>query len=74
MGFDLKILKMSPDFFVWQYTKSVAARTDHYVDVFVSENVARVMTLWRRYDFRKFNVDAILFGEKQCKKNDFLRF
>ena len=53
--------------------ENIAARTDHYVDVFVRENVARIMTLWRRYDVRKFNADAILFGENQCKKNGILR-
>ena len=52
--------------------KSVAALTDHYVDVFVRENIARIMTLWRRYDVRKFNADAILFGEKHCKKKGIL--
>ena len=28
--------------------------------------ITRIMTLWRRYDVRKFNADAILFGENQC--------
>ena len=42
--------------------ESTAAVTDHFADVFVRENVARVfMTLWRRNDVRKFNADAILF-------------
>ena len=71
MGFDLKILKISPNLFAWQYTESIAARTDHYVDVFVHENVALVMSFWRRYDVRKFNADAILFWENQFKKDDF---
>ena len=81
MGFDLKLLKLNPNLFVWQYTKSVAARTDHYFEIFVREkdflfakNVVRVMTLWQCYDVRKFNADAILFGENQCKKNDIIRF
>ena len=40
----------------------VAAVSDHFVDAFVRENVARVcMTLWRRNDVRKFDADAILF-------------
>ena len=42
MGFILTILKMSPDLFGWHYTESAAARTEHYVDVFVRDNVARV--------------------------------
>ena len=42
--------------------ESVAAVTDHNVDAFVRENVARVcMTLWQRIDVRKFDADAILF-------------
>ena len=36
-GFNLTILKISPDLFVRHQTKSVAARTDHYVDVFVHQ-------------------------------------
>ena len=51
--------------------ESVAAVTDHFADAFVPENVARVyMTLWRRNDVRKFDADAILFGEIKCKKRD----
>ena len=42
--------------------ESVAARTDHFADAFVHENVARVcMTLWRRNEIRKFDTDTILF-------------
>ena len=42
--------------------ESVAAVTDHVADAFVRKNVARVyMTLWRRYDVRKYDADAILF-------------
>ena len=41
--------------------ESVAAVTDHFADVFVRENVARVyMTLWRCNDVQKFDADAIL--------------
>ena len=29
------------------------------------------MTLCRRYDVQKITADAFLFGENQCKKNDF---
>ena len=74
MGFVFVSFTMSPDLFVWQYTESNAARTDHYVDVFGRENVARIMTLWRRYDVRKFNADAILFWENKCKKKGILKF
>ena len=42
--------------------ESVAAVDDHFADDFVSKNDARVyMTLWRRYDVRKLDADAILF-------------
>ena len=43
--------------------ESVAAGvTDHFANAFVRENVARLyMTLWRRNDVRKLDVDAILF-------------
>ena len=30
------------------------------------------MTLWRRYDVRKFDADAILLREILCKKRDIL--
>ena len=32
------------------------------------------MTLWRRYDVRKFDADAILFEEILCKIRDILKF
>ena len=49
--------------------ESVLARTDHYIDVFVRDNVAHVMTLCLRYWAQNFNADAILFVEnKQCNK------
>ena len=32
------------------------------------------MMLWLCYGVQKFNDDAILFGENQCKKNGILRF
>ena len=51
--------------------ESVVAVTDHFVDVFVRENVARVyMTLWRRSDVRKFDAVAILFREIKGKRKD----
>ena len=49
----------------------VSVVTDHFADAFVRENVEGVyMTLWRRNDVRKFDADAILFGEIKCKKMD----
>ena len=42
MGFNLTILKMSPDLFVQE---SFLARTDYCVDVFVHEHVARSVML-----------------------------
>ena len=51
--------------------ESVVAVTDHFADIFVRKNVARVfMTLWRLNDVRKFDADAILFWEIKCKKRD----
>ena len=51
--------------------ESVVAVTDHFADAFVHENVARVyMTLWRHNDVRKFDADAILFGEIKRKRRD----
>ena len=45
-----------------------ADQTDHFADVFVSENVAY------GNDVRKYTADAILFREIQCKKMDDLMF
>ena len=53
---------------IWQYLKRaliclhgitweiVAARNDQYVYVFVRENVARILTLWRCYDVRSLTL------------------
>ena len=42
----LIIVKMTPDLFFSDITReSFAAQTDHYVDDFVCQNVARVLTL-----------------------------
>ena len=52
--------------------ESAAAVTDHFADVFVRENVARVyMALWRRNDVRKFDADAILFEKSSVRKGIF---
>ena len=45
IGFNWKILKMSPDNLSDITLESVAARTDHYVNVFVRENIASVTML-----------------------------
>ena len=51
--------------------ESVVVVTEHFADAFVRENVARVyMTLWRSYDVRKLDADAILFLEIKCKNRD----
>ena len=51
--------------------ESVVAVTDHFANVFVRENVARVyMTLWQRSDVRKFDAVAILFREIKRKRKD----
>ena len=62
---------MSPDLFVRQYTKSVAAQADHYVDVFVRENVVRVMTLWRRYDVRLLMLTPFCLEKTSVRKMKF---
>ena len=45
MGFNSKRLKMTPVFLSDITWVSVVARTDHYVNVFVHENLVCVMTL-----------------------------
>ena len=43
------------------------ALTDHFAKTFVRETLrAMSMTLWLRYNVRKFDADAILFREIQC--------
>ena len=44
MGFNLTILKMSPDLFDIKQ-KSIAVQTDHYVDIFVCKNVAHIVMM-----------------------------
>ena len=47
----------------------VAAVTDHFADVFVRENVARVdMTLWRRNDVRKLTLTPFCFEKLSARK------
>ena len=68
MGLNLIILKMS------HYTERLSDQTDNSADAFVWESLRKAMTLWRRFDFRKFTADAILFRDIQCKKMDLLMF
>ena len=43
--------------------------TDHFVDAFVRENVARIfMTLWQSNDAQKLDADAILFEKPSVRK------
>ena len=51
-----------------------AALTDHFADTFVRENVARVSDVVVRNDVRKFDADAILYGDTRCKKMDISMF
>ena len=39
-GFELELLKMSPEIFACGYTESVVDQTDDFAAVFVRENVA----------------------------------
>ena len=50
------------------YTENIADQTDHFADVLFAKTLRKVMTLWWRYDIRKYTADAILFREIQCKK------
>ena len=47
-----------------------APLTDHFADCFVRENVARVFDVVVRNDVRKFDADAILYGDTCCTKMD----
>ena len=60
MGFNLIILKMSPDWFVWQYMEDWSLR--------------RRFCSRKRCTHYDDNADAILFGENHCKKNSLLSF
>ena len=47
----------------------VVAVTDHFVDAFVRENVARVyMTLWGRNDIRKLTLSPFCFEKSSVRK------
>ena len=47
-----------------------AALADHLADPFLRENAALVFDVAVRYDVRKFDADAILYGNTQCNKMD----
>ena len=51
-----------------------AAMTDHFARPFVRGNGARVFNVIVRNDVRKFDADAILYGDTQCKKMDISSF
>ena len=51
-----------------------AAMTDHFARPFVREYVACVFNVIVRNDVRKFDADAILYGDTQCKKMDISSF
>ena len=68
-GFYLKKPKLGPDL----HTPRKACGRDwsFRFDAFVRENVTLLYkTLWRRNDIRKFDADAILFWEINCKKTN----
>ena len=44
------------------------AQTNHFADAFFAKTLRMSMTLWRNNDIQKFDPDAILFREIQCKK------
>ena len=75
MGLNLKILKMSPALFAWQYNaESFADQTDHFANVFVCENVAYGYEAVTTLCIWKYTANAILFREIQLKKMDTLMF
>ena len=47
--------------------------TDHFSDPFDRENVEHVFDIVVHYD-RKFDADAILYGDTMCKKMDISMF
>ena len=55
-------------------TLSALKAQRHFVDPFVRENVARVFDVVVRDDVRKFDADAILYGDTRCKKTDISMF
>ena len=75
MGLNLKILKMSPELSSGRYIRKALQNRLVISPMFLfAKTLHTVMTLWRRYDVRKYTADAILFREIQCKKMDNLMF
>ena len=60
--FNLKKPKLRPDLFACHYMESFVALTDHLSDAFAKTLHAS------SNDIGKFDADAILFREIQCKK------
>ena len=56
------------------HVNTFAALTDHFVNPFVRENVARVFEDVVRYYVRKFDADATSYRDTQCKKMDISMF
>ena len=52
------------------YTESVADKTDHFAEAFVSKSVVYCYDVVTRLWYSKFTADAILLREIQCKKRD----
>ena len=48
--------------------------TDHFADPFVCENVAPFFDVVVRYNVRKIEADAVLYGDTWCKKMDISKF
>ena len=66
---------MGPAFFAWRYIRKALWTRLIISPMFLFvKRLCTVMTLWRRYDVRKYIADAILFREIQCKKMDNLMF
>ena len=51
--------------------KSIAAVTDHFVELLFSKTLYASMKLWRHYDVRKFDADAILFRKNSVRNGIF---
>ena len=73
MGVNLTILKMSPDTFIGQYTESVAAQTDHYVDNFSCDSVARIKCCDDVMTLGNLTLTSFYF-EKTIVRKKYLKF
>ena len=50
------------------------ALTNHFADPFVCENIVHVFDIVIRCDVRKFDAEAILYGDTRCRKMDISMF